>query len=104
MMTGLFSILIAYPLSSFDSKIFFPGEALADILDAASRLASAGISTPADTLQRLHLLAALPRFKMLLMFLEAPSIACLHACIDSAASIAELANNQSNLRRLWGID
>lgn len=80
------------------------GEALADILDATARLVLAGISTPSDTLKRLQLLAALPRFKMLIMFLDAPSIACLHSCIASAGSVAELADTQASLRQQWGID
>ena len=82
---------------------FFTGEALADILEATARLVCAGTATPADTLKRLQLLAALPRFKMLVMFLEAPSIACLRACIASADSEAELADAQATLRQQWGI-
>ncbi len=81
----------------------FTGEALADILDATARLVCAGTATPAHTLKRLQLLAALPRFKMLIMFLEAPSIACLRACIASADSEAELADAQASLRKQWDI-
>jgi len=80
------------------------GEALADIVDAAARLVTAGTASPADTLQRLLLLAALPRFKMLLMFLESPSIAAVRACIASAASSAELADAQASVRLQWGIE
>ena len=81
----------------------YTGEALSDILDATARLVSAGASSPADTLRRLLLLAALPRFKMLLMFLEEPSMASLRACAASADSRAELADSLANVRQQWGI-
>jgi hypothetical protein len=79
------------------------GEALADIVDATTRLVSTGASTPADTLQRLLLLASLPRFKMLLMFLEHSSIAALRVCIASADSAADLKETQEMLRQQWGL-
>jgi hypothetical protein len=80
------------------------GEALADIVDAINRLVTTGASTPADTLQRLLLLAGLPRFKMLLMFLEQPSIASLRVCISSADSAADLRQTQASVRQQWGLD
>jgi len=73
-------------------------------VDAAARLVAAGASSPADTLQRLLLLAALPRFKMLLMFLEPPSLAAVRVCIESAAAAAELAEAQASVRVQWGVD
>ena len=80
------------------------GEALADIVDAINRLVSTGASTSADTLQRLLLLAGLPRFKMLLMFLEHPSIASLRVCIASADSDVDLRETQASVRHQWGLD
>ena len=87
----------------FLAQLSCAGEALADIIDATARLGSVGTSSPADTLQRLLLLAALPRFKMLLMFLEESSMRSLRACIASADSGAELVDSQANVRQQWGI-
>ena len=102
MMTGSF-ILSPLHYLFLSVLIFHSGEALADILDATARLVSTGSSSPTDTLQRLLLLAALPRFKMLLMFLEESSMASLRICVASADMSAEFADTQANVRQLWGM-